>query len=423
MRISLNNKLQTTSVVVYSLFVIIQIILVVLYWNLDYSNDEINYIYHARQSYEMGLVYPSHINLYDRYIQAPGFVNYLTFIFLFTGVADGNLAKIASILLNSCLVLEIGWLAKKYFGHRTAYFTIILYCLTLSNIFVNCWVQTEVPFLFIVLSAFCLSLKKGWIYIICASALYAIAHTIRPLEIVFIIASVSLLCVDKEYVKSFVLVLSTAILIGGIGLYYESKTGVFFTGSTTGGTNLIMSANSGYVAHQHADLLDEPSNIAYIPLSQKVTFSERDSIYTSRSIQWISDNKLKYSVQYIGNMFRLWGADYWSIPETGEWLNYKIIKTMPTPQKQNHQTVRRILEFFMSFVYYIIVIIAIITLYKRKNEILSRKGIILMIVIIGTAITSLFPVMVRFHYPYLFAVTIWAAYGVSLYIKPKSNVS
>lgn len=50
---------------------------------------------------------------------------------------------------------------------------------------------------------------------------------------------------------------------------------------------------------------------------------------------------------------------------------------------------------------------------------MSSKGVILIPVILGIAITCIFSVSPRYHYPFLFAMVIWAAYAFECYLRKK----
>ena len=69
-----------------------------------------------------------------------------------------------------------------------------------------------------------------------------------------------------------------------------------------------------------------------------------------------------------------------------------------------------------SIVYYVILYLSIISLFKYRKEILSDKGYIILICILGTLATCIFSVSPRYHYPFLFALTIWAAYGIDKFL-------
>ena len=74
-----------------------------------------------------------------------------------------------------------------------------------------------------------------------------------------------------------------------------------------------------------------------------------------------------------------------------------------------------------NIIYYAILCLFAYSLYLNRKSILSIKGVLLLFLLIGTGATVLFPVMPRYHYPFLFVIIIWAAYGIESIINKKLN--
>lgn len=77
--------------------------------------------------------------------------------------------------------------------------------------------------------------------------------------------------------------------------------------------------------------------------------------------------------------------------------------------------------FSKSLVYYVVIFLFFISLLKEKKGIFTNKGYLLLIIILGTLSTCLFSVSPRYHYPMMFAIIIWAAYGLDKLITAKKN--
>lgn len=410
------NKLRATAYFTFCIFLITQIVLVYIYWDSDSGVDANRYAVNAIINYWHGYFYPSTLNLYDEYLHSPGMVNYLILQYVAMGGANWyGITRILNILMSAGIVLEMAWLSKRFFSVNTAYWAVILHCVILTNVFAPICVMTEVPFLFFALSAFCLVLRKGWFTLFFAGLIYAIAHTFRPLAFVFIITSLWLLVLSKQYLRGNLLLSVTVFFIVGYGFYNYKQTGIFVTSSTTGGYNLIMTTGNKYIAKQDFTIFDDPANIAYINGKNKLTYHEKDSIWRSRSLNWIAAHPFIYTSQYVGNLFLLWGADYWSVPEFGEWDNYEKIIRKPNPKKC--LLIRRGFQFSESILYYIVLVMAFSTFYYKRQDLLTTKSAFILLPLLGSAFTAFFPVIVRFHYPYLFALTLWAAYGLSSYCE------
>lgn len=401
------------------IWIIIQIVLVIVYWNNDQGPDQQGYMSHALQCFGIGSTYPSVLNLYDQYLQSPGMVNYLLLQHILFGTTNFSIDKIFNIFLNIGIVINIFYLGKRFFGQATAYLSVIIFCCLPTNIFAPIWVLSELPYLFLALTGFNLSLSKKWWLVVLAAVLYGVAHTFRPLVLAFLLTSVIFYCIQRRRLQYYPLVIIPYVLVLFlIGMYNKSNTGYFVTSSTTGGYNLIMSANNRALARPDFSIFDDKTNIAYIPNRYSRTFAEKDSVYKARAIEWIKEHPFRYAALYLEKVGRLWSGDVWSMPKFSQWDDYDYIRTLPEPG--NRVLIRRMIQAIEGIPYYIMMIFFFITLYKCRDSIFTKKGLFLIILFLGTAGTCLFTVEVRFHYPYVFCIILWTAFGVSKYIDYKN---
>ena len=404
-------NLHKISVCTVSLWVMIQFVIVFIYWNNDQGPDQQGYIRHALQCFEFGSTYPSALNIYDQYLQSPGMVNYLMLQHILFGTTTFSIDKIFNIFLNIGILFNLFILTKRLFNERTAYISVIIYCLLPTNLFAPIWILTELPYLFLALTGFNLSLgSKGWV-IILASVFYGLAHPFRPLVLAFLLTSIVLFFVERRSIKdyAFITIPYLALLLC-IGLHNKSNTGYFVTSSTTGGYNLIMTANDRAMARPEFSIFNDTTNIAYIPNRHTLSFAVKDSVYKARATGWIATHPIKYFTLYLEKIGRLWAGDTWSMPKFSQWDDYDYIRTLPNPG--NRLLIRRFIQAIEGLPYYILVVFFFLSIYKYRKDIFSKKGLILLILALGTAGTCLFTVEVRFHYPYLFCLTVWAAHGI-----------
>ena len=294
------NTYRNISLWTLGLWVVAQIFLVIIYWSNDQGPDQQGYMRHALQCYGIGSTYPSVLNLYDQYLQSPGMVNYLMLQHFIFGTTTFSIDKVFNIILNVGIVLCIYHLARRFFNQSTAYLSVIIYCLLPTNVFAPIWLLSEIPYLFLALTGFCFSLsKKSWL-VFCASVLFGLAHTFRPLVLAFLIVSVVYYYLEKRSLRYYLLVVVPYILVlYGIGMHNKVNTGIFVTSSTTGGYNLIMTANDRALARPEFSIFDDTTNIAYVPNRQTLTFAEKDSIYKVRAIKWIAEHPVRYLSLYI----------------------------------------------------------------------------------------------------------------------------
>ena len=414
---TISRYLPQISMYTVILWVVIQLLLVIIYWDCPQGTDQQGYMRHALQNYAIGSTYPSMLNLCDQYLQSPGMVNYLMLQHALFGTTTFTIDKLINILLNIGILANVYYLAKRFFSKSTAYCSVILYCIMPTNIFAPIWYLSELPYLCLALTGFSLSLSKKNFVVIFAGVLYGVAHTFRPLVLAFLITSLVYFFVDKRKVSNCIcVIIPYLLLLYAIGSHNKSNTGYFVTSSTTGGYNLIMTANDNAHAWPEFSLFADTSNIAYIPNVHKMSFADKDSIYKARAVNWITKHPLRYMSLYVEKIGRLWSGDVWSIPPFSRWDNYDYIRMQPEMEQGRLVLIRRIIQAIEGMPYYALVVLFFYTLYRKRKDILSQKGLFLLILLLGTAGTCLFTVEVRFHYPYLFCLVLWAAYGLSRYL-------
>jgi hypothetical protein len=101
----IKNKYMTikkATLIVFALWCLLQLVIMVVYFNHELVPDSAKYISDALQSLTTGTPYPSQKNLYDTYIFAPGFVAYLTIIIRLFGTYKA--AMIINLLMNIGIV-------------------------------------------------------------------------------------------------------------------------------------------------------------------------------------------------------------------------------------------------------------------------------------------------------------------------------
>ena len=135
-------------------------------------------------------------------------------------------------------------------------------------------------------------------------------------------------------------------------MHNKANTGYFVTSSTTGGYNLIMTANDRALPRPEFSIFSDSTNIAYVPNREKLTFAEKDSIYKDRAIGWIAAHPVKYVILYVVKIGWLWSGDVWSMPKFSQWDDYDYIRTLPEPG--NRILIRRVIQAIEGLPYYIL---------------------------------------------------------------------
>ena len=167
------------------LWILIQVVLIIVFWNVDQRSDQGLYLDMANDYFSRGSWYPDIKELYSTYIWAPGSINmFIADLLLFGSLKDNYFIN---LILNICIFGNVLFLAKRFFSKRTAYIAVIMFCFTYSNIMVVLPAGTEIPFLALAITAFSLCLSNKSIRnLIIAGILLALANWIRPLVITFI---------------------------------------------------------------------------------------------------------------------------------------------------------------------------------------------------------------------------------------------
>lgn len=399
------NKLKIATYVVCGVYAIVCI---VTYFVLDYEpiSDCANYCNYAYDCFRHGEYYPMRKHLYSDYLFAPGFVNFLILQLKFFGTLKYN--SIFNILMNLGIMAELFYIGKNLFSERTAYLSVIFYCLMYST-----WISiipelTEVPFLFVSLTAICLCLSSRLLLLAVAGICLALGNWIRPLSVIFVPAILLLMyrnkCQRKHYTTFFAIMITCVLVIGSLTYH---KIGHFSFQSSTSGYNLLPVANDKAALNYRNDKLGGFSKeVLHLNNMDTIPFFDRDSIWRAQAIDWIKENPTQYFRMYLHRIIALYYND------TG--MKYFIIKRDNSSQSFSMRILRNIS-------YWIIITLFLVTVAKKRKEICSAKGILLTVLLLGTCVTCLFHTTSRYHHPFLFVVILWAAYGVDSFLESKNK--
>lgn len=381
----------------------LQAILLSIFHNVLQFNDTISAISNATYCFENKVLSPNISNIWDTYIQAPGFTNYLAFVYFVFGTFKA--AQWIALLMNGVIMLEIYWLANRLYTKRVAIIASVLYGIMLSNIFVSVYILSEVPFLFLSLSGLCLVIKGDLKYLFFGGLLFALAYTIKPLVLAFLLPSLVLLFYRKRKLIHYIALLLPFILILQVYATYNEKTmGYRVTTSTTGGFNLCMSTTS---PNPNFSVFKDSTHCGYIPNTSKYTFAQKDSIRTHQAIKYIMQHPIDYLKVCLRKPFWLFFMDTWSVPPLVKIDDYQYAAKAENPQYAHR--ILYLIRGIWSIPYYIVCILFIYALFKRKKDFLSERGIILLVAVLGIGATCIFTVEERYKYPYMFVFVMWAA--------------
>lgn len=145
------------AIVAAALWLLLQIVLIVVFWDVAQRSDQGLYMKMATECFEKGVWYPDVDSIYTSYIWAPGLINFFILQLKLFGTLKANF--FLNLLMNVGILWNVWYLSNRFFSRRTAYIAVTLFCLMYSNVMVVLPAGTEVPFLFLSISALSLSLS------------------------------------------------------------------------------------------------------------------------------------------------------------------------------------------------------------------------------------------------------------------------
>lgn len=401
-------KLPKITIIVLIIWGLAQIICFFLYKDITQVSDAQTYRNLALQCFDYQTWYPDSAQIFSDYIFNPGYVNYLILhLNFFNSFA---FVPVFNIIFNFLIIFELFILGKHFFNKNSAFIAVILFCALPTNALLPVVNLTEIPFLATALGAICLVRKKRYLSLIFAGALFFIANWIRPIVIVFLLPVLLYMFLHKFNVRSYVFLLFPLIIsIFIIGEYTKIHTGYFNWQATSGGLNLIIGANDG-MNGRHSTIVFRKGNMGYIENKERFTYTERDSIWKSRSINWIRENPVKYAEYIPLKIFRMWRGDNFLYGNLLQ-KDGKII-----PKKQ-----RIFSDVCFGLPYYLIIsmfFLSLALLWKEKDK---NLFILLLPLVLGTLLQGLIYGSPRYHYPYMPVILIFAAWRIEIIIKNRKK--
>lgn len=400
-------------------WIIVQIVLIIYFWGYPHDGDAGNYISIAQRCFNNGQWYPMTEDVYSIWLCAQGLINFLILQLHIFGTTDVN--DIFNLFFNIAILLEVYYLGKKFFSKRTGLISVIIFCLFYSNLFIVLEPLTEIPFLLLCLSALCLVFSGKWKCIIVAAILFALANWIRPLIIIYLFASIVYLFIIRAKFYNYVaLIIPIILALFIIGALTEKKIGYFIYQPKTAGYNLLMTSHDNAKGNVDHYIFNEESGIGFIPNIDSLPITERDSIWLARSFEWIKEHPVKFTALFLKKIPALYIHDAW--PFSGYWYDGKVAMDFfrKDDAPSRNLFIKKILfQLSLSMPYYLAFLFFFYALWINRREILTVKSIFLVILITGTAITCIFPIGMRYHYPFIFTIIIYAAWGIDTLIERK----
>lgn len=415
------SLLHKVAIAVTGVWVLVQVILLFVFWGAPQGSDQGMYMQMALENYMKNGWYPVKEDLYAVFIWAPGYINYLILQLKIFGTLNYN--SVLNLGMNLAMLAEVFVLAKHFFSERTALYAVILYCALYSNSMVILAANTEVPFMFLILSSFVILINNHRAnHFVWMGLLLVSANWIRPFAIIFLVVFVIYMIWRKYGISRYInLLLGLAAGVLMVGFYTQGQIGHFSIQSTTSGNNLIQTAHDKAYGGIMTSIASDNAGPMYIKNASRYTVFQKDSIWTSRSLIWIKSHPGRYAYLFVKKWGGLYLEDSWADrPLTGQQgsVNAYVVKSM-----DREVLIHRF--FWMgvkSITYYAVLLLFLVGLWMNRRNLFSPVGLLFLILLMGTAANCLFVVGPRYHYPYMFVLVMFAADALSRKIPKKLNI-
>jgi len=423
-----------TTLCVAALWIAAQMVLIVCFWGASHQDTSgIGlYIAIAQRCFENGQWYPMAKDVYSLQelspplvwgIWNPGYINYLILQLHVFGTVNFN--AVLNLFLNIAMLFEVFYLGKKFFSKRTGLVSAIIFCLFYSNLMVVLDTNTENPFLFLCLSGLCLVFSGKWKYVIAASLLFALANWIRPLAIIYLLACALYFFITKaKFYNYAALIIPYVLALFIIGTITHKKIGYFVYQSTTSGYNLLATSYDGAKGNVVNYIFENEGGAGFIDNMDSLTFAQKDSIWKSRAFSWIRKHPVKFGTLFLKKIPALYLHDAWPFGWY-YWRDAAITQNFfsgGSNAAQKAVFVKKLLsQALLSIPYYLTFPLFFYALWINRREVFTVKAVFLVLLAAGTAITCIFNVATRYHYPFIFTVIIYAAWGLDTLIEKNTN--
>ena len=386
---------RSSLVTVLLVWTVAQVIAVLAGWDRPQGFDAPYYMEQAAAHAAAGTLYPTAANLFDTYIQAPSYINLLAVVYRLTG--GYQLMLLLNILMALVTVYCLWWLCRRFLGCQVAAWAVLLWCLLPSNVLASASLLTEVPYLMFGLLACRLAFAGSRQLAACLAAgiVLGLAQTIRPIAVAFLAAILLMLWLERRRWHHFVAILLTyGVVLTASGLYSQATTGHFVASSTVGGYDLMYTAYDGADGGQHPWAVFAEGGAGYIADEATVDFAAKDSIWRSRSIEWISRHPVRYLSLCFKRLPMLLKSDTWVIGALR-------VETVPLWAK-----------LAVNVPWLLLLAAFVVSLCWLRASASRLLWVLMLYAFLGVGATCLFGVETRYHHPYVFVMIVWTAAAI-----------
>jgi hypothetical protein len=400
-------------------YAFVQIILL-LFINLPFTSDSLAYYEQASDCITHSTFYPAPHNLYDSFIVAPEYINYLSLILRI--YHHPLTVRIANIILNLLQVLLVYAITRLLFhNERQSKIAVLLYMAFLTNLGIIFYNYPELLFGVLLLLSFYLYLKDTLISTLISGIVLAFACNTRPIGLALFISILTngiFIFIQEKHIAPRTLrvlgsCLFTLLVIGGIT---KLHMGYFVPLPTNGLINIFIGANDDATG-AYNDRVFQPGKAGYFNNLDSLTFLEKEQFCRDAAFKWIAQHPWRWLGLVPAKFFHLFGRDDWAIPallNTDRWNINTIAKLFFKEHRGQEiyagESTAFIIAFITLFVlhhlyYYTLIGMMIYQFWYYKKHylsfVVSRNRPIYLFVLVGIMITLCSVGAPRYQYSFI----------------------
>lgn len=387
-------------------------------------SDAASYMDLARYCAEHNTWYPGTRDLVAHYIFGNGFVNIHAF---FQRICPTDLwIYVLNIIFTQVIVLCTADIATQLAGRmQTGCIAMTAVCL-MGGIWGEAAVaRTELCFMAFAFASLSCLLRRGWLSMLLAGVLFALANWVRPLLVVFLPAMVFYMAFRRVSIRkaaAFFAGLVVVIALIGYGSY--QRIGRFVYQAQTMGVNMLMGANDDADGSYLSDMYDE-GKAGYIPdlVRKEMTFEQYDAEYKSRAIAWILDHPIDFLLLAPAKLFYFLATDTYggsaffdNVIETDNLAYLLSLKDMLLGKGERALATGDFVVIWSQLWYMVVLLLYAVNVVSSivKRYVLDM-GVLHIIFILACGVTVLTLGAARYHMPYLPIFAIGAAVQIDMW--------
>ncbi len=407
---------------VISGYLLVQL-LYAIFGQISFQSDSLRYYQQALQCIQKGTIYPGKHNLFDTYVNAPIYVNFL--IIVLSLVKSQSIIPFINILINTANIYLIYKICLRLYGKieiaRTACIVYVFYLTNLGAILLN---LTELFFVFLTLLAILNYFGNRNLHFALSGLFIFLAMGVRQFGVLLLISFAIYFVfilknkrIEKNETKRILIIsVSFFVFTFSYALLNKINSGVFLITGTTGSINVLMGANDKATGTYNNNFLLK-EELGYLEDEEELTYNEKSDIWRDRAINWVRQNPIEWVLLFPRKIFHLFAYDDWSINallNTRKWNLPKLAKELLVNElkeiKQSKNSTLYLVTFFAVYIshhiyYYCLLLLILFYLsncIKNRSSIcINRTFPLLIYAFLGSAITLLAVGVSRYKYPYL----------------------